>query len=137
MGTATAALRADEHERLWHDLSVTVTPPVALLAALVAVPEAAFELALPLLAPGVADVANVVDTVDVAEEAAPAAVELGIVEELSPSCWVAGPLSPFVKEYSLAIEEAKLPRSAVPGGLDPVMPWKVGVRLGIGVTRES
>jgi hypothetical protein len=109
IGTATAALRADEHDRLLQDFWVTVTPPVALLAALVAVPVAVLDrLAVALVAPVATEVAKVVEAVEVGVAAALAAVELPavLVEELSAVFCVAGPMPPVVREYSLAREEA-------------------------------
>lgn len=118
IGTATAAFRAEEQERLSQDFCDTVTAPEVLLAALDAVPlvpSAILELAPAV--PVVTEVAKVVGEVLVPEVDASAPVALAVVPvdvaEVRSLVVAASP--PVVWLNSLANEEAILAMAALPG----------------------
>ncbi len=118
IGTATAAFRAEEQERLSQDFCDTVTAPEVLLAALDAVPlvpSAILELAPAV--PVATEVAKVVGEVLVPEVDAAAPVALAVVPvdvaELRSLVVAASP--PVVWLNSLANEETILAMAALPG----------------------
>jgi hypothetical protein len=116
-GTATAAFRAEEQERLSQDFCDTVTAPEVLLAALDAVPLASDRLELAPAVPVVTEVAKVVGEVFVAEDDAEAPVELAVVPvdvaEVRSLVVAASPAVVWLN--SLANEEARLAMTALPG----------------------
>jgi len=119
-GTATAAFRAEEQERLSQDFCDTVTAPEVLLAALDAVPLVPSDrLELAPAVPVATEVAKVVGEVLVPEFDAEAPVALAVVPvdvaEVLSLVVAASPAVVWLN--SLAIDEAKLPRSPVPGVL--------------------
>lgn len=133
MGTAIAALRAEEHETLLQELCETSTAPLVLLAAFVAVVEArSFRLVDAMEVTEVLKVVDVIDAGDVATPdvesvaAAEAAAEVFEVSEAVDE--VARLLAPrpvcipVVCVNSLSSDEARLSRMVVPGPPGLVMP---------------
>lgn len=140
IGTATAAWRPGEHDRLSQDFSDTVTAPLVLLAALDAVEDTWLSELEPAPAPPDEDteVVKVVADVSAAEPDAKPIVELPevVVGKDALSVWVTE--VPVVWENSFAREEAKLPRPEVPGKSSPETPvkpafWGGMVRVGVKV----
>lgn len=130
-GTATAALSAEEHEMLSHLLWETVTAPLVLLAAFVAVVEAWVS--------DIEDAAEVTDVVKVVDDIA----DVGAADGDSDAEAGANALAlsdtlvkvaalldgapvrvPVVWENSLASDDAMLSRSVVSGPSGVVMPVK-------------